>query len=195
MQISNAERSNGNPLSEEDKQEIDSKLCYSLQRAKTQIMCKYTDIIQEESEDKLHQMVLANEFLKNSIQYLKELMELNGQPNGVYSSSVLLDLVFQSCNDLEEFMDKFRIGKVTEITQNALITKEILVMMDLQNLQLSVNISEEDFWQYHEKLLMEDIGSKTYLETTVIDLILFSKLEPQGALIAHLSTMSTSVIS
>ena len=167
LHVSNAERRNGTRLSEEEKQEIDSQLCHSLQQAKAVILSKYTAIMQEESEDKLHQMGLANERLKNSLEYLKELMELNVQPNSVYSSSVILDLVFHDCSGLEVFMEKFRIGKVAEITQNVLITNTILVMMDLQTLQLSVNISERDFSKYHDKLLKEDLNSRKDPETTV----------------------------
>ena len=75
-------------------------------------------------------------------------MELNIQTNDVYSSSVILDLIFTNCGDLEVFMGKFRTGQITEISQNTLITSDGLSLFHLRTLQLSVEVSEEDFRKY-----------------------------------------------
>ena len=139
---------NGSFLSEAEKQEIDTRLCYALKTAKIEIAHKFTEIIQTESEDQRQQLELAKEFSKNSLQFLKELMELNIQTNNAYSSSVILDLVFKNSEDLEVFMGKFREGKITEITQNTLITSDVLSLLNLRTLQLSVEVSEEDFRKY-----------------------------------------------
>ena len=155
--MSNAERLNRTSLSEEEKKDIDSTYCYNLKRATSQVLSKLTDIIQTPADDQTQQKNIATDFMQSSLQFLEKLEALNAQPNGVYTSSIILDIIFQNCEDLEAFMSKFRDGKIAEITQDSLVTERVLSILNLQSLQFLVSVSEEDCEKYHRKLHMRDV--------------------------------------
>ena len=159
-------------LTIEKKQEIALILCNELELARTQVRRTYRDIMKAAEDpaktqvlhtnrgimkaiaDPAQQSDLANSFLQNSLQYLIELMELGAKPNGAYSSScsIILDLLFQNCTNLEMFMSEYRNGKVAEITQNVMATEQILSILNLQSLKLTVKVSDEDFERYRSRL-------------------------------------------
>ena len=139
------ERMNGNPLAEAEKQEIETAFCYSLKRA-------VTGILQRES----HDSQLVNEVLINSNQLMKHFEDLHDRTNDSYLSSVVLDLVFQNCSDLEIFMDKCMSGQKADVIGNTLVTECILSILNLRSLQFSVSVSDEDFDKYHKKLQIQD---------------------------------------
>ena len=147
---------NGNPLTETEKQEIETAFCYSLKKA-------VTGILQRES----HDSQLVNEVLKNSHQLLKQFEDLHARTNDSHLSSVVLDLVFQNCSDLEIFMDKCRHGQIAVVVQNTLVTERILSILHLRSLQLSVNVSDEDFDKYHKRLKIKDSVSQNSADTHV----------------------------
>ena len=112
-------------------------------------------------------MSIANELLQSSVQLLEKLKALNAQPNGVYISSIILDLVFQNCSDLDKFMTEFRDGQIAKFTQKTLATDDILSVLNVQSLRILVSVADEDFEEYHKKLQMLDFRKQRNTESKV----------------------------
>ena len=166
LTVSSSERMNGISLTVEERREIDKNLCSNFNRARSQLLSNFTDFMQRQSED-TSQLDMA--FMQNSFQFLKELSELNIQTVGTYSSSIVLDLVFQNCSDLESFMAKVRDGQIDKLIQNTLATESVLSIMNLRFLQFAVSISDDDYENYHTKLQVQDVQSQRIPESKVTE--------------------------